>query len=163
FAVQPAVLPDGTLTFTPSGLAGTTVVTVQAHDNGGTANGGRDTSAPQTFTITVSGLGFHGTPNQVWVSSVYLDLLHRPVDAPSLAFWTDQLESDVPRTTIAQMILNSTEYRTKLIQQQFQALLGRPASSADVNTYLQFFLKGGTTEGMKALILISPEYIGHRG
>ena len=29
-------------------------VTVQMHDNGGTANGGVDTSAPQTFTITVT-------------------------------------------------------------------------------------------------------------
>ena len=29
-------------------------VTVQLHDNGGTANGGVDTSAPQTFTITVT-------------------------------------------------------------------------------------------------------------
>jgi hypothetical protein len=28
-------------------------VTVRIHDNGGTANGGVDTSAPQTFTITV--------------------------------------------------------------------------------------------------------------
>ena len=29
-------------------------MTVQLHDNGGTANGGVDTSAPQTFTITVT-------------------------------------------------------------------------------------------------------------
>src|SRR5262249_36906027 len=122
-----------------------------------------DTSAPQTFTITVSGLGFHGTPNEVWVNSVYLDLLHHPVSASALAFWTDQLESDVPRPAVAQMITNSAEYRTSLIQQQFQLLLGRPASSADVNTYLQFFLQGGTVEGMKAMIFSSKEYQAHRG
>ena len=29
-------------------------VTVPLQDNGGTANGGVDTSAPQTFTITVT-------------------------------------------------------------------------------------------------------------
>ena len=29
-------------------------MTVQLHDNGGTANGGVDTSAAQTFTITVT-------------------------------------------------------------------------------------------------------------
>jgi hypothetical protein len=28
-------------------------VTVRAVDNGGTANGGSDTSPPQTFTITI--------------------------------------------------------------------------------------------------------------
>ena len=43
----------GTLTYTPAANAiGTATVTVTLQDNGGTANGGVDTSAPQTFTIT---------------------------------------------------------------------------------------------------------------
>ena len=55
FSVQPAVAPNGTLTYTPAADAnGTATVTVQIHDNGGTANGGVDTSAIQTFTITVT-------------------------------------------------------------------------------------------------------------
>src|SRR6185503_13847176 len=54
FAVQPAISPDGTLTFTPNAAAnGTATLTVTLRDNGGTANGGIDTSAPQTFSITV--------------------------------------------------------------------------------------------------------------
>jgi len=55
FAVLPAVSPTGTLTFTPANDAfGTATVTVVLSDNGGTANGGQNTSAPQTFTITVN-------------------------------------------------------------------------------------------------------------
>ena len=54
FSVQPAVASDGTLTYTPGLLAvGVATVTVRAVDSGGTANGGTDTSAPQTFTITI--------------------------------------------------------------------------------------------------------------
>lgn len=54
FADPPAVSSTGTLTFTPaSGDSGSTNVTVVARDNGGTANGGVDTSAPQSFTITI--------------------------------------------------------------------------------------------------------------
>jgi hypothetical protein len=54
FVVQPAVAPDGTLTFTPKLLGlGSATVTVRAVDDGGTANGGSDTSAPQSCTITV--------------------------------------------------------------------------------------------------------------
>ncbi|MCI0637316.1 MAG: hypothetical protein L0206_25875, partial [Actinobacteria bacterium] len=54
FVVQPAVSPDGTLTFTPKLLGlGVATVTVRAVDNGGTANGGVDTSPPQSFTITI--------------------------------------------------------------------------------------------------------------
>jgi hypothetical protein len=57
FSVQPSVAPDGTLTFTPAANAnGSAVVTVVAHDDGGTANGGSDTSAAQTFTISVTGV-----------------------------------------------------------------------------------------------------------
>jgi VCBS repeat-containing protein len=55
FSVQPAVDPTGTLTYTPAANAyGIAHVTMQLHDNGGTANGGVDTSTPQTFTITVN-------------------------------------------------------------------------------------------------------------
>jgi len=54
FAVQPAVAPNGTLTYTPKLLGlGTATVTVRAVDDGGTANRGSDTSAPQSCTITV--------------------------------------------------------------------------------------------------------------
>src|SRR5678810_288956 len=43
------------LTYTPAANAnGSATATVQIHDNGGTANGGVDTSASQTFTINVT-------------------------------------------------------------------------------------------------------------
>ncbi len=54
FSVQPALTANGTLTFTPApNTTGSATVTVVARDNGGTASGGVDTSAPQTFTISV--------------------------------------------------------------------------------------------------------------
>ena len=57
FSQQPTVSADGTLTFTPTSDAyGTAEVTVQARDNGGTANGGDNTSDAQSFRITVTGL-----------------------------------------------------------------------------------------------------------
>lgn len=53
FAVVPAVSSAGVLTYTPAG-AGSAVITVRAYDDGGLANGGVDTSAPQTFTIIIT-------------------------------------------------------------------------------------------------------------
>ena len=45
------------LTYTPAtNASGTATITVVLKDNGGTANGGVDTSAPQTFMITVTGV-----------------------------------------------------------------------------------------------------------
>jgi hypothetical protein len=55
FSAQPAVAPNGTLTYTSSANAnGSATVTLVLKDNGGTENGGVDTSAPQNFTITVT-------------------------------------------------------------------------------------------------------------
>jgi CSLREA domain-containing protein len=54
FSAGPAISPTGTLTYTPATNAnGSASITIVLKDNGGTANGGQDTSAPQTFTITV--------------------------------------------------------------------------------------------------------------
>ncbi|MCU1397844.1 MAG: hypothetical protein JWN62_953, partial [Acidimicrobiales bacterium] len=56
FSAVPAVSPTGVLTYTPAaGQSGVSTVTVRLHDNGGTANGGVDTSDAQTFTIGVNG------------------------------------------------------------------------------------------------------------
>ncbi len=50
FSAQPSVAADGTLTYRPAANAfGLATVTVKVHDNGG----GQDTSAAQTFKITV--------------------------------------------------------------------------------------------------------------
>jgi hypothetical protein len=57
FAAQPEINVNGDLSYTPSpNVNGSAMVTVRVSDNGGTANGGVDTSTPQSFTITVNAL-----------------------------------------------------------------------------------------------------------
>ena len=76
FSSQPAVSSTGNLTFTPAVNAnGSAIVTVNIMDNGGTANGGVDTSANQTFTITITAVNdapsfTKGTDQSVLVGSV---------------------------------------------------------------------------------------------
>jgi hypothetical protein len=54
FTSQPAVSANGTLTYTPKfGQSGSTSITIAVQDDGLTANGGVDTSADQSFTITL--------------------------------------------------------------------------------------------------------------
>ena len=55
FSVQPAIAPNGTLSYTQAtNVFGSATVTVSLHDSGGTLNGGVDTSAAQTFTISIA-------------------------------------------------------------------------------------------------------------
>lgn len=51
---QASIRLDGTLDYTVTGQPGTASFGVKLQDNGGTANGGVDTSAEQTFSITVA-------------------------------------------------------------------------------------------------------------
>ncbi len=53
FTVQPVIAPDGTLSFTPTGIPGFAIVTVTLADDGGVLNGGIDVSTSQTFLIIV--------------------------------------------------------------------------------------------------------------
>lgn len=54
FSAQPEVHQNGSLTYRPApNENGVATVTVRARDDGGTANGGGNTSARETFTITV--------------------------------------------------------------------------------------------------------------
>jgi VCBS repeat-containing protein len=54
FAIPPSIAPDGTLSFTPNGFIGVAHMIVHVQDSGGTQNGGVDTSADQSFTITIN-------------------------------------------------------------------------------------------------------------
>lgn len=70
---QPAVAANGTLTFTPAtGASGTATVTVIAQDTGGTANGGVNQSAAQTFTITINA-GVNAPPTIAVIGNVTID------------------------------------------------------------------------------------------
>ncbi|MEE8129655.1 MAG: tandem-95 repeat protein, partial [Vicinamibacterales bacterium] len=54
FSAGPSVDPSGELTYTPAAnAAGASTFQVRVQDDGGVADGGVDTSAPHTFTITV--------------------------------------------------------------------------------------------------------------
>ena len=54
FSVQPTLSPTGTLTFSPSGTAGTTTISIQLTDDGGTINGGNDAAPLQNAIITLT-------------------------------------------------------------------------------------------------------------
>jgi Calx-beta domain/Bacterial Ig domain len=55
FSVAPSISPTGVLTFTPTAQdSGSASITVTLMDNGGTANGGQNTSAPATLVINVT-------------------------------------------------------------------------------------------------------------
>jgi hypothetical protein len=94
FATPPAINPvNGTLTLAVGNATGVANVTVVLKDDGGTANGGVDQSAPQTFVITVlrenhCPAGVSRSLTVTSGSSVPAPLLHSDLDGDAVGFTT---------------------------------------------------------------------------
>ena len=92
FSAGPAIAPNGTLTYTPAPNAnGIALIGVKVHDNGGTANGGVDTSSPQTFTITVTAVNDAPVANDQLVTTnedtaKAITLIAADVDGDTLSY-----------------------------------------------------------------------------
>ena len=163
FVVQPSISSNGTLIYEVGTTVGTAHVTVLLHDNGGTANGGHDTSAPVTFTIIVEPVVSSGSADAVWVSALYRELLQREITPSEVSYWTTLLTGGMSRLAVATQITSSTEYYSVYIKNLFLSYLGRTAQTPDINFYLQEFQNGETPNQVKAQILSSGEYYTRNG
>jgi hypothetical protein len=139
---------EGTYTITTTVTDGTASTTIQS-----------------TATILEELLpdGTRGSASQRWVSELYRDLLHRPVDPVGLATWSRLVDQGVPRSSLVIQLEGSTEYRTILVNQVYHLLLHRDADAAGLRLGLFFLGRGGTVEGLEALLASSPEYFENRG
>jgi len=92
FDAQPAVNAAGDLAFTPSDDAnGNAMITLTLSDDGGTANGGVDTSVPQSFTIMVTAINDPPTADDAAASTdedmaVLITLSGSDVEGDALSF-----------------------------------------------------------------------------
>ncbi|MCW1883826.1 Ig-like domain-containing protein [Luteolibacter flavescens] len=79
FTTQPSVAANGTLTYKPApDRNGVATIGVRINDNGGTANGGENQSAVQTFTITVT-----PTPDDPTITAIFRGTATTPfLDTP---------------------------------------------------------------------------------
>ncbi len=91
FSTQPAVSSNGTLTYTVAGMGGVATVSVSAMDNGGTENGGVNTSAVQTFTITI--VGVNDAPS--FTAGPNVSVRHN-VGAQSIVGWATDISAGPP-------------------------------------------------------------------
>ena len=91
FSAQPAISTAGTLTYTPAANAyGSATVTVKLYDNGGKeGTGAADTSAAQTFTITVNAA--NDTPTLTGAAAATTD-----EDTPYIYSFTVEDVEDAP-------------------------------------------------------------------
>ncbi len=103
------------------------------------------------------------TPNQMYVSAVYLDVLQRPVDAVGLTYWSTQLDQGAPRSSVAQQITHSAEYFAIVIRAAYRKFLGRAADDAGLAYWINRMQNGLTDQQLEAGFIGSAEYYTHSG
>jgi prepilin-type processing-associated H-X9-DG protein len=118
--------------------------------------------------LFVPGMVWYGTPqhaaNMSFVAAAFLDILGRPVDPASQLNFAIQLDSGVPRSTVANTIDHSPEYFANIvITPAYQQFLGRTPDAAGLNYWVNQMLAGLTDQQLQALFIASPEFFAHAG
>jgi Domain of unknown function (DUF4214)/Bacterial Ig-like domain (group 3) len=104
-----------------------------------------------------------GVGDVAFICALYQDVLGRPADAAGLATFTGQLSAGTSRSTVAEELLTSTEYRQDLITSYYQQYLGRPADAGGIATFLTLFSQGASAGNIQAAIIGSAEFANRSG
>jgi hypothetical protein len=148
FSVQPSIAANGTLTYTPApNASGAAIVTVSAQDNGGTANGGDDTSDGQTFTITVNAVN-----DEPSFTAGADQTVNEDAGAQSVPTWATSISAGPNETQALTFTVNSDNAALFSVQPSVSAtgtLTYTTAPNANGVANLTIFLKddGGTANG----------------
>jgi hypothetical protein len=99
----------------------------------------------------------------LFVTALYKDLLHRTPAQSEVAGWDAALAAGLSRDQIVQAFLQSTEYLTNVVSDDYTRYLGRSASAAEINGWVGALRTGMTLEQLAASFLGSVEYLKDHG
>jgi hypothetical protein len=95
--------------------------------------------------------------NRLFVTSLYNDLLHREPDQAGLDGFTRALDAGQSRDSVALSIINSIEFTRSFVGANYEHFLGRRATSAEIDPWVQFVNRGGNFDQLQAQIMSSEE------
>jgi hypothetical protein len=83
------------------------------------------------------------TPNEAYVTRLYLDLLGRSPSAGELPTWTGQLSGGASRAPVVSSLTSSVEARTRLVRLTYLALLHRTPTPVEESQTVNRLAAGG--------------------
>jgi autotransporter-associated beta strand protein len=105
----------------------------------------------------------HGGTGEAWVRGMYKDLLGRTPAQSEVDTWLNLLNRNVAPTAIALGFAASPEREGQRVQEDYRRYLGRGASPAEVNLWVDLFTNHGVrNETVVAGFVGSPEYFGQK-
>jgi hypothetical protein len=100
-----------------------------------------------------------GGNNQGFLSRLYQDVLHRPIDSVGDQYFAQLLSSGKSRTDIVQFLRDNPAGQQALVQDLFQTYLKRSAGPAEFNYFADAFKESGPSERITSLILSGEEFL----
>jgi hypothetical protein len=104
-----------------------------------------------------------GTPAQQFIESLYLQLLHRDVDAFGLANFSAELNSGQGVAAVIAAITSSREYYRTLVDDMYVRFLNRHADEGGMDTWVGQLQAGKDADDIRASILASQEFANDSG
>src|SRR5205809_79391 len=98
-----------------------------------------------------------------YVTHLYTDLLNRVPSTAEVNGFVSILNQGGTALQVALDFTQSAEFRTNLIQINYQNLLGRAASSLEISAWMNLFQRGLREEQFQALVVSSSEYLLKHG
>lgn len=103
----------------------------------------------------------HGSTNQGFLTAIYLAVLERPIDPPSLAGWNAQLNSGASRVGVARAILASTEAQQVLVIGMYRHFLHREPDPSGLARWVSVLLTRRDQNAVIIGLVTSTEYLNH--
>jgi hypothetical protein len=110
-----------------------------------------------------TGRYYNSTPDQKWLSQVYLDTLGRSIDLVGQTYFVGQIRTGMRRPLVLATIFNSPEYRTNEVTAAFTSIMHRTPDSGSVAYFVNYLNQGYTIEQVKAVMVGSAEYYTAQG
>jgi hypothetical protein len=101
-----------------------------------------------------------GTTLVGWLQALFLDVLGRPLDSASQAFYV-ALAATATRDEIALAVLTSSEAEARVVSGLFDQFLHRTAAPSEVQVFVSALQSGATDENVIAELVRSDEYFAN--
>jgi hypothetical protein len=126
-------------------------------------NGMSPEAVEAAFASSTEYVNDFGNDSNAWLNGLYHDLLGRNPDSAGFSHWQGQLAAGVSKATVAFDFATSIERESMIIRADYANFLGRAASSAEVNAWLNVFQRGATRANVEADIIASNEFFADAG
>lgn len=104
-----------------------------------------------------------GSPNSIYIATLYREILGRDVDQPGLGYWLGKLNAGAARSDIARSMTAGGEYLGRQVDGLYGEILGRQADPSGRGFFVSALGSGATLDNIRTILLGSDEFFQKSG